>query len=98
MPFDVRDAADEILDFLDGFPLAIDLARAYLVMQPDYEAALKQYSTDLVRHKDELLSYKPFYTLSSYKKTVWTVWDTTLAAIDSRYPELESLSLTFLAM
>ena len=99
LPSDVRDAADEILGFLDGFPLAIDLARAYLVMQLDYEAALKQYSTDLVRHKDELLSYKPFYTLSSYDKTVWTVWDTTLAAIDNRYPELNaSLLLTFLAM
>ena len=99
VPSDVQDAADEILDFLDGFPLAIDLARAYLVMQPDYEAALKQYSIDLVRHKDELLSYKPFYTLSSYKKTVWTVWDTTLAAIEDRYPESNaSLLLTFLAM
>jgi NB-ARC domain len=97
LPSDVRKAVDDILDVLDGFPLAIDLARSYLVMQPDYEIALKQYSIDLARHKDDLLMQNHFHKLSSYQKTVWTVWDTTLSAIDNQYPELNSsLLLTFL--
>lgn len=98
LPSDVGKAVDIILDQLDGFALAIDLARAYLVLQSDYVAALKQYSFDVVQHQHELLSYEPFCNVSPYKKTVWTVWDTTLDAIDKRYPELNaSLLLTFLA-
>ena len=98
LPSEVQKAAHHILELLDGFPLVIDLARAYLAMQPHREAALKQYSIDLARHKDELFSSGPRYELSSYQKTLWTVWDTTFAAIEKRFPGSNaSLMLTFLS-
>lgn len=97
-PAEVQETAGEIIERLGGLALAVDMVGAYIGDQPDRRVALQQYRFDYDRHKDTLLQQEPFYRLSSYEKTVWTVWDTTLETIERRYPKLHARDLlTFLA-
>jgi hypothetical protein len=69
-----------------------------LANKRDPRAASERYRLDYDRHQDDLLQQESFYQLSSYQKKVWTVWDTTLEAIDVRYGKLHVRGLlTFLA-
>jgi tetratricopeptide (TPR) repeat protein len=102
---DIDDLCDQLVNRLGCLALAVDLAGAYLTEQLDFhdgkevlEAVLRRYLVDYDQHQDELLRWEPFYRLSSYEKTVWTVWDTSLAVIDKTSPGSHaSRVLTFLA-
>lgn len=88
----------EICEALNNFALAIHLAGARIrtecASDPQLEDLgcsgnltqarkhLERYSRDFVTHKDELLKGGTLKGLSSYDQTLWTVWDTTFAAID----------------
>jgi len=102
-PASIQDISREIVDLLGCLALAVDLAGAYIHEDADkedsnQEAALERYLVDYGRHQDALLRKDYYRGLSSYDKTVWTVWDTTLETIERRYPEVPAgLSLAFLA-
>ncbi len=98
VPDDVRELADNIVARLECLALAVDLAGAYIGERDDQKAALQRYLVDYDRHRDDLLRRGSFYGLSSYEKTLWTVWDTTLEAIERRFPEVHAtLLLAFLS-
>lgn len=109
---DINDLCDQVANRLGCLALATDLAGAYLTEQLELhhhqtsaierqeavKAVLTKYLLDYGQHQDELLQWGPFYQLSSYEKTVWTVWDTSLAAIDKSSPRSNAgRVLTFLA-
>jgi len=105
----IDDLCDQVADRLGYLALAVDLAGAYLTEQfefndsgveqmRDVKAVLEEYLADYDRHRDDLLCWEPFYRLSSYDQTVWTVWDTSLAAIKrTSAGNSASQLLTFLA-
>jgi tetratricopeptide (TPR) repeat protein len=93
---DVQTICEEIVERLGYLALAIDLAGATIDEKPDQEEALKQYLADYDTHRDELLQSAGFRDLSASQKTVWTVWDATLAKIKGQYPDVRSV-LAFLA-
>ncbi|RYP65838.1 hypothetical protein DL770_008915 [Monosporascus sp. CRB-9-2] len=81
----------KVVDELGYLPLAIDLAGAYIGDDSaPPEIALRQYLEDYTTHRDELLKKDEFQGLMGTKKTVWTVWDTTLQRItkDTVQPRL----------
>jgi tetratricopeptide (TPR) repeat protein len=107
-----HDLYDQIAERLGCLALAVDLAGAHLseqlepsdrrsdVMESEdrVTALLRNYVRDYNLHQDELLRWEPFYRLSSYEKTVWTVWNTSLAAIERTSSQSSaSCLLTFLA-
>ncbi|OCK76289.1 TPR-like protein [Lepidopterella palustris CBS 459.81] len=97
-PLHVQHMSDEIVERLGYMALAVDLAGACISEDSDREVALEQYLADYSRHRDVLLRNDYFRGLSSYDKTVWTVWDTTLETIERRYPEVRpGRLLAFLA-
>ena len=97
--------AEHTVTALDMLPLAIDLAgaqiRARVQDGEDAQAALKQNRRDFERYRDRLLKRRDFAQSSAYQKTVWTVWETTLAAI-RKVDEQEGICclrlLTFLTL
>ncbi|OQV09646.1 Tetratricopeptide repeat-containing protein [Cladophialophora immunda] len=105
------DLCDLVVGRLGCLALATELAGLYLsdqlshflndtnVMKSEaFRRVFRQYLDDFERHQDELLQGKPFQRLSSYQKTVWTVWDTSLAAIEKQFPQSHTNQmLTFLA-
>jgi tetratricopeptide (TPR) repeat protein len=93
---DVQTICEKIVKRLGYLPLAIDLAGATIDKKPDQEEALKQYLAYYNTHRDELLQSAAFRDLSASQKTVWTVWDATLAKIKEQYPDVHSV-LAFLA-
>jgi tetratricopeptide (TPR) repeat protein len=76
---------EEITEFLDRLALAIDLAgarvRADVENGDDLATALRQYIADYRRSRDRLLRDEEFACISTYKKTVWTAWETSLASL-----------------
>ncbi|RYP70578.1 hypothetical protein DL771_005397 [Monosporascus sp. 5C6A] len=87
----IRMCCAKVADELGYLPLAIDLAGAYIGNDSaPPEIALKQYLEDYTTHRDELLKKDEFQGLMGTKKTVWTVWDTTLQRIakDTIQPRL----------
>jgi hypothetical protein len=68
--------------------LAVDLAGAYISNEPDQEAALMQYIGDYDRHQDELLQDDSVCGLLPTKKTMRTVWDTTLDKLQKDHGRL----------
>ena len=95
-PKHIQTICDTIVERLGYLALAIDLAGAAIDKTSDQEEALKQYLTDYDTHQDELLQRAGFRGLSMSKKTIWTVWDTTLAKIEDQYPNVRP-ALAFLA-
>ncbi|PLN86207.1 hypothetical protein BDW42DRAFT_109905 [Aspergillus taichungensis] len=94
----LRDTCDKIAERLGYLALAVDLAGAYIGADADPESEVYQYLEDYGRHQDELLQEESFQGLSSYNKTVWTVWDTTLARIEKDHEDIHpDLLLSFLA-
>ncbi|EYE94027.1 uncharacterized protein EURHEDRAFT_104613 [Aspergillus ruber CBS 135680] len=68
----------------------VDLAGTYIANdldpQPNPWSALTQFLDYYAKHQNQLLRNSQYNGLSSYRKTVWTVWDTTLQKIEERYP------------
>jgi tetratricopeptide (TPR) repeat protein len=97
-PQDICEGCDMVAEQLGYLALAVDLAGAYIGNDRDQRASLKQYLTDYEKHQDELLRSDDFRGLSATNKMVWTVWDTTLRKIESRYADVRpGLLLAFLA-
>lgn len=87
---------------LDGIPLALDLAGARIrddidnipqVDDSDAEGdvvdAIGQYLVDLEEHAKSLLSDPDHIAAKTYKKTIWSVWETVLSSLkhsDQRDP------------
>ncbi|KAF2015045.1 TPR-like protein [Aaosphaeria arxii CBS 175.79] len=92
----------EVAMELGYLALAIDLAGAYITEDiadgKDAESALQYYLKYHKRHRDDLLKNEEFRGLLQSKKTVWTVWDTTLERIrDISGDNHADLLLAFLA-
>ena len=87
VPPDVLEDCDKVAKKLGHLPLAVDLAGAYMASFTDRQKALRDYLGDYNRHRDDLLRSEHYRGLSSNEKTVWTVWDTTLARIKASHPE-----------
>ncbi|KAK5171186.1 uncharacterized protein LTR77_004330 [Saxophila tyrrhenica] len=92
---------ERIVEHLDRLPLAISLAGAAisdeLLLDDDVEATLQKYFKDLEQHRDPLLKTDDSAGLSSYDKTIWTVWSSTFSAIEKLYPDVPAVQLlTFL--
>jgi tetratricopeptide (TPR) repeat protein len=79
--------------------LAVGLAGAYIANSDgDTPDALRQYLQDFSRHQQDLLKHQHCEGLSDYDKTVWTVWETSLTRIETKFPDLRpGLLLAFLA-
>ncbi|KAI7569125.1 hypothetical protein KC343_g2333 [Hortaea werneckii] len=77
---------EEITEYLDRLALAMDLAGAWVRADVDngidLEVALRQYIADYRHNRDRLLRDEEFARTSPYKKTVWTVWETSLASLN----------------
>ena len=77
--------AKEMVTLLDMVALAVDLAVAYIRVEiaggMAAEAALRQYLSDFQQQRDILLRRSDFTGLNSYRKTMWTVWETTLSSL-----------------
>jgi hypothetical protein len=86
---------EEVVHRLDGIALAIELAGARI--QNDLNigddgqkadaservvAGLKQYIFDLEHHKKSVLSDSAHNDTSSYKKTIWNVWETISSSLE----------------
>jgi hypothetical protein len=85
---------------LGNLALAVGLAGAYIANSEDDDKhrALRQYLQDFSRHQDDLLKHQNYQGLSAHDKTVWSVWDTTLTRLETRFPQLRpGLLLAFLA-
>lgn len=54
---------------------------------------LESYLKDLEAHRDDILRSESTKGLSPYHQTVWTVWDTSLDALDAMFPNLPSRQL-----
>jgi tetratricopeptide (TPR) repeat protein len=76
---------EEIAECLDRLALAVDLAgarvRADVENGDDMATALRQYIADYKRSQDRLLRDEEFARINTYKKTVWTAWETSLASL-----------------
>lgn len=96
------------VEHLDNFPLAIDLAgrrirtvaRSRQVpcdsgYEERFKRILREYLDDLKLHRRELLGDTGLCWTTSYQKTVWTVWETSLASLQKfeRYNPVQLLSL-----
>jgi len=90
---EVQETTHKIVERLGCLPLAVDLAGAYISEQENRDAALQQYLVEYEQHEDDLLQQESFRQLEPHEKTVWTVWDTTMDAIERRYPELHARDL-----
>jgi hypothetical protein len=97
---------EEITECLDRFALAMGLAgaraRADIDNGDEVKVALRQYLNDYRRSQDKLLRDEEFACVSTYKKTVWTAWETSLASlkeVEDRQPDIYPVQLlSFVAL
>lgn len=95
---DTKGLCDQVAVCLECLPLAVDLAGASMGNGTDPQSALARYLDGYRRHQNELLRSSQYNGLSSYDKTVWTVWDTTVQKIEEIFSDRNSkLMLVFLA-
>ncbi|KAF2201276.1 hypothetical protein GQ43DRAFT_471940 [Delitschia confertaspora ATCC 74209] len=73
-PQDIQDDCDKIVDRLEYLALTIDLAGAYIGNEMDRRQVLRQYLADYAMHQGDLPQSEHTRGLSTYNKTVWTVW------------------------
>jgi tetratricopeptide (TPR) repeat protein len=100
-----RILVEEITECLDRLALAIDLAGARVQVDvengDDLATALRQYLTDYRRYQGKLLRDEEFARVSTYKKTVWTAWETSLASlrkVEDSQPDIYPIQLLSFAM
>ncbi|KAK4892081.1 hypothetical protein LTR27_009431 [Elasticomyces elasticus] len=96
-----RKSARDVVVQLEMMPLAVDIAGAQLAIyvegNMDATSAAQRYLADYCRHRDDLLRRGSSFTeVSSYKKTAWTVLETSLTSIESKYGGNPSQLLTFM--
>jgi len=91
---------EEITECLDRLALAIDLAGARVQVDvkngDDLATALCQYLVDYKRSQGKLLRDEGFAYVSTYKKTVWTAWETSLASlrkVEDSQPDIYPIQL-----
>lgn len=85
---------EKLVSHLDGIALALDLAGAQIQDDLDNRddlrisstedtkaAAIDHYFLDLREHKKSILSDPEQMAANSYKKTIWTVWETVLSSL-----------------
>jgi tetratricopeptide (TPR) repeat protein len=85
----LRKHAEEVVVELECLPLAVDLARAYITTTVNTEVtedSLQDYLAEFRSHRDVLLEENPLTNLTTYDKTVKSVWSTTFDAIQSANP------------
>ncbi|KAB8269937.1 hypothetical protein BDV30DRAFT_241947 [Aspergillus minisclerotigenes] len=113
VPQDIQEVSLSICESLQHLPLAVRLAGAhtrshclksaspeddrYSGIYIDPKGCLEQYLRNYQRHRDRLLKDEISKRLSSYKFTIWTVWDSSLDAVDKMSSFPSRLLLTFLA-
>lgn len=78
---ELENLCDELAGSLGYLPLAVDLAGVYMGNETDPRFALHYYK----KHQKRLLRNSQYNGLSSYRKTVWTVWDAALLKIEGQY-------------
>ncbi|KAK0269074.1 hypothetical protein LTS00_017390 [Friedmanniomyces endolithicus] len=82
-----RRLVDGLTGSLDRLPPAVDMAVVRIRIDVEdgdgVEAALRQYVADYCHYRDRLLQSEDFTEASSYKETVWTVWETGLLSLQS---------------
>ena len=78
---ELESLCDEVAGSLGYLPLAVDLAGVYMGNETDPRFALHYYK----KHQKRLLRNSQYNGLSSYRKTVWTVWDAALLKIEEQY-------------
>ena len=95
-----RILVEEITECLDRLALAIDLAGARVQVDvengDDLTTALRQYLTDYRRYQGKLLRDEEFARVSTYKKTVWTAWETSLTSlrkVEDSQPDIYPIQL-----
>lgn len=101
-----RILVEEITECLDRLALAIDLAGARVQVDvengDDLATALRRYLTDYRRYQGKLLRDEEFARVSTYKKTVWTAWETSLASlrkVEDSQPDIFPIQLlSFITM
>ncbi|KAK0264599.1 hypothetical protein LTR35_017322 [Friedmanniomyces endolithicus] len=80
-----RRLVDGLTGSLDRLPPAVDMAVVRIRIDVEdgdgVEAALRQYVADYCHYRDRLLQSEDFTEASSYKETVWTVWETGLLSL-----------------
>jgi tetratricopeptide (TPR) repeat protein len=96
---DILHDCEAVAQRLGYLALAVGLAGAYIANSDgDTPDALRQYLQDFSRHQKDLLKHQHCEGLSDYDKTVWTVWETSLTRIETKFPDLRpGLLLAFLA-
>ncbi|KAH6653678.1 hypothetical protein BKA67DRAFT_660234 [Truncatella angustata] len=109
---DIRDLSLSICENLQHLAFAIHLAGAYihscykvvdleddeyLEIELDPKPCLERYLQDYKNHKNQLLKDNMVKRVTLYNQTIWTVWDTSLDAIDKMSSFPSRLLLTLLA-
>lgn len=76
---------EEITKSVGRLALPMDLAAARIRVDvengADLAAVLRQYLSDYQHNHDKLLLDQGFASASTYRKTVWTVWETSLSSL-----------------
>jgi hypothetical protein len=79
------DLIERITESLDRLALPMDLAGARISAHAetwgDLGFALSQYLEDYQQNQDRLLQDTEYAAATPYKKTVWTVWESTLSSL-----------------
>ncbi|KAK4900523.1 hypothetical protein LTR27_002239 [Elasticomyces elasticus] len=82
---EVKDTAGQIIADLDKLPLAVDLAgariRASVNDGSEVLKALQEYLKNYHRQRDDLLHNASYRSATAYEKTLWTVWENSLASL-----------------
>jgi hypothetical protein len=91
---DTRALLETTVESLDKLPLAIDLAGRRMrtvarsrggsgrsAAEENLKSILREYLRDLRLHRSELLRDTEFIWATSYQKTVWTAWETSLNSL-----------------
>lgn len=76
---------EEVTRCVGRLALPMDLATARIRVDVEngagLAAALRQYLSDLQHNHDKLLLDEQFASASTYRKTAWTVWETSLSSL-----------------
>lgn len=93
--------AKEVVMELDNFALAVDLAAAYIRRHEEIgiEPAMRGYLAALRSRRKEIMQRNDFAGFGLYEKTLWTVWETSLQAVErTEFGSMAIKLLKFLAL
>ena len=75
-----RDLARKLASELGGIPIALDQARAYMLIS---QCGIGNYLELYIKHKHELLSSSEFRAASYYHTTTYGIWDISMQQIET---------------